>query len=182
MNIQRTVPGIFRVTAGRLVLAVLLAMLSSASWAGLRCAGPGWPTTVSYAPGVNRGEGILSFGENIIPIDVQRVESFSIIGNRIKTVVYVFDTCGIGIPPPPDLMRMPSPEISPGEYLVDITVLGTSSSVPFTTLNLPLTVTGPAGSANGIPALSPSQLLALIGVLLAMGMVAIRRRVFLNHA
>jgi hypothetical protein len=164
----------------QLVLSLLLGLgFSAASRAQtLECVPEGWPSEVSYSPGPGLNSGTLSFGPEIRGVayetGLSAVISQTVTGDHIQLVVFPFLFCGIGIPPKPGRMNVPVTAIAAGQYRVSIELRRDNASA--SAQNLPLTVTGPAGNANVIPTLSPLQLLALVGVLLAVGLVAVRYR------
>ena len=151
-----------------------LAFVASASAQGIECVPAGWHTDVSHTPGPGPDSGVLSFGP---PINAgfNRILSQVVVGDQIQLVITPYSICGIGIRPPAERMSVPISAPAPGQYRVSLKIRQGAASV--ISSNLPVTIFG--SGANVIPTLSPSQLLALVGVLLAvgLGLVSVRRRV-----
>lgn len=162
----------------RLLVALTLFLGSASLWAsnqGNPCAGPGWPSEVSYSAGSAPGEAQLHFGPPIVPVGAQYLSSSSVNGNRIDLAVVGLDSCLLGIILPLDTMAVPFQDLAPGQYLVTVRVDNVEAG-SVSAQDLPLTVTGPVGSIESVPALTPSVLGALGIALLAMGVVLSRGR------
>ena len=153
----------------RLLLAFILFAFGSGA-VHAQCALEGWPSEVSYAPATDSTGGVLSFWPPRQGLLFDTIESNIQTGDHIDLSFRLLEFCGLGLLPPPDVVRVPTPSLPAGNYDVTVTV---NRDPPIAPQTLSFTV---AGASTSIPLLSPASTLLILASLLMVGGWVLRKR------